>query len=419
MSPEATAGPASAAPPAPAAPGGLRGLFSRWRASPNFAIYSLLLVGALVFPEVVQNLTGNTGGALVGVAADAGVYVLLALGLNVVIGFAGLLDLGYAAFFAIGAYTYGILASPQLASTPLHHAIHLPFWFVLILAMLVAATFGAILGAPTLRLRGDYLAIVTLGFGEIVPRFFRNGDIYTGGVNGIAAIDQPSLPVWVTGPWANLPFGFVQNFNFSFDPTAFYVVIVILVLLAIVAVTNVQNSRLGRAWMAIREDETAAAAMGINTVRTKLLAFSMGASLSGFGGCYAAAKLSLVTPESFGFVVSVSILVMVVLGGMGNPPGVIIGALLVYGLLYKLLPDMPDYAVGVANSVGLGFLTKPSGDWVGLHDEVLRLTYLVYGLVLVLIMLLRPQGLIPSRLRRAELRGGVEADSMGGVTETA
>jgi branched-chain amino acid transport system permease protein len=399
-----------------ATPTARAGLLNRLRQHPNWQIYTALLGIGLLFPEVVQSLTGGNGGALVSTAADAGVYVLLALGLNVVVGFAGLLDLGYAAFFAIGAYTYGILASHQLASTPLHHALHVPFWYVLFIALAVAAMFGAILGAPTLRLRGDYLAIVTLGFGEIVPRVFKNGDIWTGGVNGIPAMDQPSLPLWINGPWAGLPIGFVRDFNFSFDPTAFYVVIFILIVGCVFLVTNLQNSRLGRAWMAIREDETAAAAMGINTVRTKLLAFSIGAAFSGFAGCYAAAKLSVVAPESFAFVVSVSILVMVVLGGMGNPPGVIVGALLVYGLLYKILPDMPDYAVGVANSIGLGFITKPSGDWVGLHDEVLRLTYLIYGLVLVLIMLLRPQGLIPSRLRRMELKEGVAADSMGSPT---
>lgn len=394
-------------------------LWARMRRNPNWAFYSTMLVAALLFPEVAQTLTGGDGGSLVGLAADAGVYVLLALGLNVVVGFAGLLDLGYAAFFAIGSYTYAILASHQLASTSLGHAVHLPFWLVLVLALAVAAMFGAILGAPTLRLRGDYLAIVTLGFGEIVPRVFRNGDLWTGGVNGIPALDQPSLPVWINGPWAGLPLDIVHNFSFAFDPTAFYVVIFILVVFCVFIVTNLQNSRLGRAWMAIREDETAAAAMGINTVRTKLLAFSIGAAFSGFAGCYAAAKLSLVAPESFAFVVSVSILVMVVLGGMGNPPGVIVGALLVYFLLYKLLPDLPDYATNLANAVGLGFVNKPGGDWVGLHDEVLRLTYLVYGLVLVLIMLLRPQGLIPSRLRKAELVGGVESDSMGGPAESA
>jgi branched-chain amino acid transport system permease protein len=409
----------SATPEAMAKPPRFARLRNRLREHPNWPIYFNMLAVALLFPEVAQLITGGNGGALVGLAADAGVYVLLALGLNVVVGFAGLLDLGYAAFFAIGAYTYGMLASHQLASTSLGHAIHLPFWLLLFVAVAVAAIFGVILGAPTLRLRGDYLAIVTLGFGEIVPKVFRNGGLLTGGVNGISALDQPSLPIWFTGPWAGQQLMVVHDFNFSFDPTAFYVVIVILVVACVILVTNLQDSRLGRAWMAIREDETAATAMGINTVRVKLLAFSMGAGFSGFAGCYAAAKLSLVAPESFAFVVSVSILVMVVLGGMGNPPGVIVGAILVYFLLYKLLPDMPDYATNAASTVGLGFLNNPAGDWVGLHDEVLRLTYLVYGLVLVMIMLLRPQGLIPSRLRKAELKGGVAADSMGSPTEAA
>jgi branched-chain amino acid transport system permease protein len=383
------------------------------RKNPNWAIYQALLFVAVFFPSVVQTLTNNDGGFFVGLAADAGVYVLLALGLNVVVGFAGLLDLGYAAFFAIGAYSYGMLASHQLAASPIHHAFHIPFWFLLFIALGAAAMFGVILGAPTLRLRGDYLAIVTLGFGEIVPRVFRNLDTFTGGVNGVAALDQPSLPYWIQGPWINVPFSVVKDFNFAFDPTAFYVVILILVVLVVLVVTNLQRSRLGRAWMAIREDETAAAAMGINTVNVKLLAFSIGASFSGFGGAYYAAKLSLVSPENFAFVVSVSILVMVVLGGMGNPPGVIIGALLVYGLLYFALPQMPTYISGIADQVGLGFLNKPAGDWVGLHDEVQRLNFLVYGLILVMIMLLRPQGLLPSRVNKAELQEGVTESGMG------
>src|SRR5258708_7482963 len=254
---------------ATAAPGpaGIGAVFKRWRASPNFAIYSVLGIAALVFPELVQNLLGSGGSALVGVAADAGVYVLLALGLNIVVGFAGLLDLDYAAFFAIGAYTYGILASQQLAGTPIHHGMHLPFWLVLFIALAVAATAGAILGAPTPRLRGDYLAIVTLGFLQIVPRVFRNGDIWTGGVNGIAAIDQPNLPAWITGPWANgQPLAIVRDFRFAFDPTAFYVGIGLLVVAAIVLVPNVQNPRLGPARVAVREDQTAGPAMGVNTV---------------------------------------------------------------------------------------------------------------------------------------------------------
>jgi branched-chain amino acid transport system permease protein len=204
----------------------------------------------------------------------------------------------------------------------------------------------------------------------------------------------------------------VKDFNFAFDPTAFYVVIVILVTVSVVVINNLVHSRLGRAWMAIREDETAAAAMGINTVNVKLLAFSIGASFSGFAGAYYAAKLSLVSPENFAFVVSVSILVMVVLGGMGNPPGVIIGAVLVYGVLYYALPNLPGYATTVSSSVGLGFLNTPHGDWAGLHDEVQRLNFLVYGLILVLIMLLRPQGLLPSRIHRAELQEGVTESAL-------
>src|SRR2546423_939242 len=181
----------------------MRALLDRWRANPNWAFYSTALLIAVLFPETVQLLTGGAGGSLVGLAGDAGVYVILALGLNVVVGFAGLLDLGYAAFFAIGAYTYGILASHQMSSTALHHDIHVPFWLVLFIAMAIAAVFGVVLGAPTLRLRGDYLAIVTLGFGEIVPRVFRNLGDWTGGVNAISAIDSPKLPAWIDGPWDN------------------------------------------------------------------------------------------------------------------------------------------------------------------------------------------------------------------------
>jgi branched-chain amino acid transport system permease protein len=397
----------------------LRRLFDRFLAlqeSQNAIVYETLIVGALLFPFVVNVLTGGNGSALIGQAGDAGVYVLLALGLNVVVGFAGLLDLGYAAFFAIGAYTYGLLASEQLAST-FHQAVHLPFWPLLLLALFTAAFFGIILGAPTLRLRGDYLAIVTLGFGEIVPRVFRNLSV-TGSVNGVGPVDQPTLPFWFNGPWVGLPFTVVQNFNFALDPTAYYVLMLILLFIAVIAVNNLQYSRLGRAWMAIREDEVAAAAMGVNTVLTKLMAFAIGASFSGMGGAYYAAKLSLVSPENFAFVVSVTILVMVVLGGMGNPPGVIVGALLLYFVLFRLLGDLPNYATNAANAIGLGVLNNPAGDWVGLHDEVQRLNYIIYGAILVGIMLLRPQGLLPSRIRRHELTEGTAADSMGGVAET-
>src|SRR6202047_3242821 len=196
----------------------------------NAIAYTVMAIGALAFPGVIQFANNGNGDYLVSLAADSGVYVLLAIGLNVVVGFAGLLDLGYAAFFAIGSYTYGMLASVQLISSPIHHAIHIPFWIALFIGMFVAAGAGALLGAPTLRLRGDYLAIVTLGFGEIVPRVFRNAGIWTGGVPGISALDLPSLPGWFQGPWINQNFGWVPDFRFtSANLTAYYVLMVILI----------------------------------------------------------------------------------------------------------------------------------------------------------------------------------------------
>ena len=396
----------------------------------NRTIYTLLIIGALLFPSFADVTTGGSGNHLVSTAADAGVYVLLAIGLNIVVGFAGLLDLGYAAFFAIGAYTYALLASSQLSGSPMHTEFHLPFWVLLLVAMLVAATFGAILGAPTLRLRGDYLAIVTLGFGEIVPRVFRYlgagspiGN-WTGGVNGISAIDPPKLPAFLSGPWFGIgtPLQIVSPFDFSdsnWAPMDYYWLVLILVAICIVIATNLYSSRIGRAWMAVREDEVAAAASGINTVAIKLLAFAIGASFAGFAGCYYGAKLSLVSSENFEFVVSVSILIMVVLGGMGNIPGVILGALTIFFVQFYVLTNLPDYASAAANAVGLGFLNQSSGGWAGLHDEVQRLNFIVFGLILVSVMLLRPQGLFPSRIREQELEKGTVEEAVFDVRETA
>jgi branched-chain amino acid transport system permease protein len=402
----------------------VRRLVSENRRNPNAIVYVALGVAALGWPVLVTSL-GATN--LIGLAADAGVFILLALGLNVVIGFAGLLDLGYAAFWAIGAYTAGLFASQQLAVSPIGHEVHIAFWLLVPMGACIAAGFGVLLGAPTLRLRGDYLAIVTLGFGEIVPLVFTNlglsqkgglGD-WTSGPNGIT-VDQPSLPFWFTGPWAGQNFGIVSPFPFSFDPVAFYVVMVILVFLCVLLVNNLYRSRLGRAWMAIREDEVAAAAMGVNTRNVKLLAFSMGAFFAGIAGVYYGSKLSLVTPENFKFVYSVSIVVMVVLGGMGNIPGVIVGALAIYFIQYDVLTNLPAWASSAAQSVGLGFLNQPNGsNWIGLHDEVQRLNYLVFGLILVLFMLLRPQGLLPSRARAQELATGDVAEESVFEVQTA
>ena len=372
---------------------------------PNFIAYAAMLVGALLFPITVQFATGGNADYLVGLAADGGVYMLMAIGLNVVVGFAGLLDLGYAAFFAIGSYTYAILASDHLSITPLGHSVHLPFWIVLFVAMFVAAGAGVLLGAPTLRLRGDYLAIVTLGFGEIVPQVFSNGGVWTGGVPGMSALDVPTLPFWFQGPWVDQPLGLTtETFRFTTSNlTAYYVLMVLLIIGVVILVNNLQHSRLGRAWMAVRENESAAAACGVNTVSIKLLAFSIGAATSGFAGAFYGAKLSYVSSENFGFDVSVTILAMVVLGGMGNIPGAMIGSIVLYFILFQFLPNAPAQFQQLATSVGLDSLNHPTADWPGLGEEVGRMKYVVFGLVLVGIMLLRPQGLLPSQVRKQEL----------------
>ena len=379
------------------------------------AVYGILIILAVLFPIV--SIYATNGTALVSHATRAGYWVLLAIGLNVVVGFAGLLDLGYAAFFAIGAYTYALFASPQLASSPAHHAVHITFWILVFVSLVFAALAGAVLGFPTLRLRGDYLAIVTLGFGEIVPQLFYNFDQWTGGINAVGLIDQPTLPVWIQGPWSgdgpvqvlttspqNLGDPRHWAFNFNGDPVAYYVLICLLIAGAVILVTNLYRSRLGRAWMAIREDEVAAAAMGINTVTTKLLAFGIGASFSGFAGAYYGASVSLVSPDSFLFIVSITVLVMVVLGGMGNISGVIIGALVMYYIVFYLIPGLPDFARSMATNLGLQSLNQSNGDWPGLAEATQRLNFLIYGAILVGVMLLRPQGLLPSRVREQELK---------------
>ncbi|MDQ6932377.1 MAG: ABC transporter ATP-binding protein [Candidatus Eremiobacteraeota bacterium] len=298
---------------------------------------------------------------------DAGVYVILALGLNIVVGFAGLLDLGYAAFFAIGSYSYAMLASPQFN-------LHVPFWVMLFLASAIAALSGLLLGAPTLRLRGDYLAIVTLGFGEIVPQTFLNLSKYTGGPNGLSALDQPSF------------FGH----PFSSSSLPYYYVILFLIALALLLARNLRDSRLGRAWMAIREDELAARHMGINTTTAKLSAFALGASFSGLAGVVFASKLQLVSPDSFQFSVSVLVLAMLVLGGMGNIAGVVIGSLILSALNNIILPQANNIAASV-----------------NLHVDVTNYRFFIYGGVLVAIMLFKPEGLVPNRQRRAELRAAL------------
>jgi len=325
---------------------------------------------------------------------NAGVFVLLALGLNIVVGLAGLLDLGYAAFFAIGAYSFAFAASPAYGN-------HIPFWAMLVVGALIAAVFGILLGAPTLRLRGDYLAIVTLGFGEIVPIMFLNSRKYTQGPGGIGGIDSPT----------------VGDFKFPItgNPWPYYLTMMVLIGITMILVYRLQASRLGRSWMAIREDELAASASGINTVTTKLLAFALGASTAGFAGVFFASKLTLVSPALFGFSVSFTILAMVVLGGMGNVWGVALGAFILFEIQSVLLKQLNLFF----DDVG----TLPIvGDALAKIDFI-SYQFLLYGIALVGMMLLRPEGLFPSRRRKRELHTEESAefaergDSMGQAPE--
>jgi branched-chain amino acid transport system permease protein len=334
-----------------------------------------LIAGSLA---VLPFLLAEVGTSWVRITNYAILYCLLALGLNIVVGFAGLLDLGYIAFYAIGAYAYALLASP-------HFGLHLPFWISLPIGAGLAALFGVLLGAPTLKLRGDYLAIVTLGFGEIVRIFLNNLSRpvnVTNGPQGVAGIDPLRIDGFsFTQPqvWLGIPFS---------GPIKYYYILLAL-LLAIIAVNlRVHNSRIGRAWEAIREDEVAARAMGINTTRFKLLAFAMGASFGGVAGGMFAAIQGFISPESFVLVESIMVVSMVVLGGMGNVWGVILGA-----ALLSFTPEVLRWTIQPLQRALFGrSLVDP---------EVIRM--LLFGLALVLIMLFRPAGLLPSAVRKREL----------------
>jgi ABC-type branched-subunit amino acid transport system permease subunit len=324
--------------------------------------------------------------------ANAGVFVLLAMGLNVVVGLAGLLDLGYAAFFAIGAYVYAY------SNSPFSH-MDLPFLPMLAVGAAVAAVFGLALGAPTLRLRGDYLAIMTLGFGEIVPIVFLNLDTWTEGTNGIGGIYRPeALPG--LGEFSPL------------SPFAYFVLMAGIVTIAMALLYRLQDSRVGRAWNAIREDELAAAANGINTVTTKLLAFALGATTAGLAGVFNASKLTIVSPDQFLFTVSFTVLAMVILGGMGNIWGVAAGAFIVFMIQTVLLKQLN----AIADGIGIPILRD---------INFTNYQFLLYGVALVLMMLFRPEGLFPSQRRRRELHIaeefsegiGDEAAVLGGMGE--
>ena len=350
---------------------------SKWL-SPRSGLGIALITIALVALPFVAAMGGQ---AWVRIINFAILYIFLALGLNIVVGFAGLLDLGYIAFYAVGAYAYALLASP-------HFGIHWPFWIILPFGALLACVFGVLLGSPTLKLRGDYLAIVTLGFGEIVRIFMNNLNApvnITNGPQGITLIDPVALGAFKFSGTSEILGVAVSG------PQKYYFLLVALAILVIIINLRLQHSRIGRAWQAIREDEVAAKAVGINTRNLKLLAFAMGASFGGIAGGIFAAMQGFVSPESFSLIESVMILAMVVLGGMGHIPGVILGA-----VLLAILPEALRYGVAPIQQLLFGkVLVDP---------ESLRM--LVFGLALVLVMRFKPAGLWPAPERKAELEEG-------------
>ncbi|MBV9000046.1 MAG: hypothetical protein JO304_13370 [Solirubrobacterales bacterium] len=350
---------------------------------------AVVLVGGAVLPLFFSEANNFVNKEVVVLA-----YVVFALGLNIVVGFAGLLDLGYVAFFALGAYTLGWFGSDFFFKAHLHvlvssyagslPGIHLNFVLVLIAAALIAATAGTLIGLPTLRLRGDYIAIVTLAFGEIIRVVAISGTgikvagmPITPGVIGISGIDAP----WEPG---------VGMYN-ELNVRPWYWTVYALVLLTLFVNVRVRDSRLGRAWVALREDEIAAVSMGIPLVRTKLYAYSLGAAFGGISGAFLGAYSTLVNPDQFQFGFSIFVLAMVIVGGLGSIWGVVLGALLLANINYYLIPDV---------------LNKVPSD-LGLNFSLTDLNVAIFGFLLVIVMVLRPQGLIPERRRKLELTRGI------------
>ena len=336
------------------------------------------IVGLLVLPLLLQML----GTHWVRIADTCLLYIMMALGMNIVVGYAGLLDLGYVAFYAVGAYIFTLLASPHLIESfawiaaSFTAGLHAPWWLTIPLAAILAAILGVLLGAPTLRLRGDYLAIVTLGFGEIVRIFINNLGHpinITNGARGIVQID--SISIFGVDVGKSL---FLGNYEIA-SVTLYYYLFLALTALIVIICKRLQDSRIGRAWMAIRDDEIAAEAMGINTRNLKLLAFGMGASFGGIAGAMFASFQGFVSPESFSLMESVMIVAMVVFGGIGHIPGVILGA-----ILLTALPEMLRYVVGPLQTLTEGRLDA------GIVRQLL------ISLAMIIAMLLRPRGLWPA-----------------------
>jgi branched-chain amino acid transport system permease protein len=388
-----------------------------WRRLPprvrGWAPLAIVLALALIYPYIVSDLKSLETIGDFFPALDAAVYILfftmMALGLNVVVGYSGLLDLGYVAFYAAGAYTSGWLASGQFQEVSFHfgsvgidrdtEGIHISVWLVLLIAGSFTALVGILIGLPTLRLRGDYLAIVTLGFGEIIPQVVRNGDSFggfnlTNGTFGINPIDSPGFGDTLSDA-TGLPVSFQQSFD---KFRLFYWGVLVLILFTVYCSWRLRDSRLGRAWIAIREDETAAAAMGVPLMRTKTWAYAIGAFFGGVAGAYYASFKSGAFPSDFYFNISVFLLCMVILGGMGSVWGVVLaGAILTY-----------------LNQEGLSNLGSWLNNETPLDFEVAKYQFGIYGAIIVLMMLFRPVGLIPEGRRKQEIQEGTASDTLYG-----
>ena len=363
----------------------VRGLLPRWA-------WILVFLGlAIAYPYVVPNLLGGgAGDDLLDASVNTLGYIIMALGLNIVVGFAGLLDLGYVAFYAIGAFVIGWLASGQFEHVHLDvltdvqkvlPGFHINFVIVVIIAAAFTGLWGVILGAPTLRLRGDYLAIVTLAFGEIVPRVFENWTFVSNGRQGITPIDRVYFPG-------------VGELNYPIELAGIYFVGLGMVLVTLFVNIRLRDSRLGRAWIAVREDEVAAAAMGVNLVRTKLWAYAVGAAFGGFAGAFLGAYRNTVNVDQFEFGFSVFILCMIIIGGMGNVAGVILGAIALSMLDRFILPQLND----VPDAIGLNF-------------DLTAVNFGIFGFFLLVMMVLRPEGFIPSSRRKLELHSSEIEDA--------
>jgi branched-chain amino acid transport system permease protein len=384
------------------------------RMVPNWAWAVFFLALAVLYPYILDQFLATPDDLLDASIQTLG-YIIMALGLNIVVGFAGLLDLGYVAFYAIGAFVIGWLGSQQFPDVNdgkgIHiltrsksafgselPGIHINFFFVIFIAAIFTAIWGVILGAPTLRLRGDYLAIVTLAFGEIVPRIFENA---TSGIFGIGNIDfsngrQGITPIdKINFPWTD------AAFKYPLELKPVYYVGLAMVLLVIFFNRRLRDSRMGRAWIAVREDEVAAAAMGVNLVRTKLWAYALGAALGGFAGVFLSTYNNTVNVDQFEFGISVLILSMVIVGGMGNIWGVILGAI--------ALTMMNRYGLRELNGVP---------DKFGLDFDVTSISFGIFGFFLLAMMVLRPEGFIPSGRRKLELHGEIdETDHLGAESD--